>query len=385
MKSTRLITKILLFWAFEVLGYNVYSQIVTIDLIKGCETNGTIRLSDIADKIDYVKLETTKDCLVGHTDLLYSYKDDWFIRMSQILRFDKNGKFLNRISGRGKGPGEFIELSGVGFNTKNDHIYVINRLTGMAMEFSLDGKLIGNIKTKSSMSVPFNNQYFVNYFWLSTLFLSQGYRLTVVSFDGKIQKKLLKQDLSKLNGNIHMGFVKMVTYHDSITCFDNVTDTMYRMDSDLKVNPRYILNFGKETLPFYIKVPGSSPEYRNEIDTYSFVMSFVESDGFLFFGVLRKGKYHKVVYNKTNGACFSIDEKVNIINDIDPGCNFWPLGSTDDGRLYCLYEVYGLKETFSVAPSKNLPGEKEKKTLKNMVENSKEDDNPILVIVTPKK
>jgi len=156
-------------------GTPIFSQPVTIDLIKGCETKGTIKLSDLAEKISYVKLETMKDCLIDdHTSSLFFFGDNWFIPQGGILRFDQDGKFLNKISGRGKGPAEYIELSGVGFNAENNHVYLINRLTGKALEFSLDGKFIGDVKNASTNSVLYNNQYFVNIFPIRAQFKSDA-------------------------------------------------------------------------------------------------------------------------------------------------------------------------------------------------------------------
>jgi len=377
-------TIILIF--FEFISTAVFSQITTIDILKRLEKKGKISLSEIADQISYVKLETTKDCLIGRTNKLYFYKDNWFIRQGRILRFDQNGKFLNQISGRGKGPSEFIDLSGVGFNAKNDHLYLINRLTDKAMEFSLDGSFICDINNnKGFLTVPFHDDCFVNYFPIRALFLSDGYRITVVSLDGKIQKELLKQDVSKINGNLSIQNSNLCFYKDSVTCWEGISDTIYRISRDSKITPRYILNLGKETTPFYLKVPNSSPEFRRESDKYSFVLSFVESDRFLFFEVSRKGVPCFMVYNKTNGNSFCIEASLYAItNDLDQGCNFWPLGATDDGRLYSIAQVSDLKELYGGSPSNSIPSTKTDKSLKSIVENSKEDDNPILILITPK-
>ena len=368
-------------------GAQIRSQPVTIDLIKGCETKGSIKLSEIADHISYVKLETTKDCLIGaHANKLYFYKNNWFIQQGRFLRFDSNGKFLNAISGRGKGPGEFIELSGAGFNAKNDHLYVINRLTDQAMEFSLDGRLVGNIRNVSVKSIPLNNQYFVNSFPVNGLFLSDGYRITIVSLDGKIQKKLLKQDLAKMNAYIPIIASQLKVYQDSVTCWDAISDTIYRIGSDLNLTPRFILNFGKEAVPFYLRVPNNGPDVIPELEKYSHVMSFIESEKFLFFEVDRKGKFLGLLYDKSNGRCFSMDfGGKSIVNDLDPDFLFWPQGITDDGRLFMIADVADLKVRFAGSPANGNSSAETGKTLRKIVGNSKDDDNPILILLTPKK
>ena len=313
----------------------VRSQAVTIDLIRGCENNKTIKLSEIASQINLVKLETTKECLIGRTDKLYSFNDDWFIQFGGLLRFDHNGKYLNKISRKGKGPGEYIEISGICFNHNNGHAYIINRSTAKAMEFSLDGKLTGSSKNDGVKSVLLNNQYFVNYFNQRALYLADGYRITVVDLKGKIQKKLLHQKIPEDFTHLPSGNWQIENFRDSVTVFDSGCDTMYRISSDLKITPRYILNLGREAVPRILRVTGSSPDYWDEVNRYSYVYRFMETDRFLFLEVLRKGNFIKMIYNKVNGDCFSMEQhSVLVIDDLDLWSNFWPMGTTEDGQLY---------------------------------------------------
>lgn len=69
-----------------------------------------LSLSDIVDHIEYVKLETSPECLIS--DIVKVAFSENFIavyaRSSRIIKiFTKEGRFLNDIGSVGKGPGEY--------------------------------------------------------------------------------------------------------------------------------------------------------------------------------------------------------------------------------------------------------------------------------------
>ena len=63
-------------------------------------------LSELADSVSYVALETTKETL---TDKAIQYGDRYYtiINEDRLLCFDKSGKFLHQIGRKGKGPEEY--------------------------------------------------------------------------------------------------------------------------------------------------------------------------------------------------------------------------------------------------------------------------------------
>ncbi len=88
--------------------------LITIDIPTSIRNKGEVKLSEIASDIEFIQLETTKDCLIN------SEQSDCFISGQYILVvsrkpagamvFDRNGKFLRRIGQVGKGPNEYTCL-----------------------------------------------------------------------------------------------------------------------------------------------------------------------------------------------------------------------------------------------------------------------------------
>lgn len=81
------------------------------------------RVSRLFEDIDYVRLESSsKEMIVGAMGRIQFVKDTYYIHdipSSSILMFSSDGKFINRISHRGRGKGEYIVLSCYDVNRTN--------------------------------------------------------------------------------------------------------------------------------------------------------------------------------------------------------------------------------------------------------------------------
>ena len=89
--------------------------------------NSPIRLSEVADSIRYIPLETSDSCLVGSVDkMLRTAKGEYILvdkeKSRAIYVFDAAGHFLNRIGKCGKGPAEYSMIEDVTYGF--DAVYV---------------------------------------------------------------------------------------------------------------------------------------------------------------------------------------------------------------------------------------------------------------------
>ena len=82
------------------------SGLVTFHLNTPPSTVEPLLLSEIADSVSYVALETTKETL---TDKAIQRGDRYYtiVNEDRLLCFDKNGKYLHQIGRSGKGPEEY--------------------------------------------------------------------------------------------------------------------------------------------------------------------------------------------------------------------------------------------------------------------------------------
>jgi hypothetical protein len=102
----------------EVASFDSLRFPYTIDLEKGLENSGAVfLLSSVADSIRFVKLEKGEDCVY---DFIYNVEVDsnnmFFYspagqKRSAIFRYTTDGKFIQSIGRLGRGPGEYAGCS----------------------------------------------------------------------------------------------------------------------------------------------------------------------------------------------------------------------------------------------------------------------------------
>ena len=72
------------------------------------------KISDnqLLEQYRFVKLETNESCLLGAIDQIEVFANKIYIldsyQTKSIYVFDKEGKYLNRLEGNRRGPGEFL-------------------------------------------------------------------------------------------------------------------------------------------------------------------------------------------------------------------------------------------------------------------------------------
>jgi len=105
-------------------------------------------VSDYLEVVKLIPLETTKECLIGDIDKVVQYRNNIYVfdsKTYKLLWFDSSGKFLGQIGQRGKGPGEYIEVSDFEVDTIRGLIYLPD--FHKVHVFSATGKWIKSVST----------------------------------------------------------------------------------------------------------------------------------------------------------------------------------------------------------------------------------------------
>ncbi|MEX2456549.1 MAG: 6-bladed beta-propeller, partial [Balneolaceae bacterium] len=63
-------------------------------------------------------------------------------RLGTIRKFNRSGEHQFTIGERGRGPGEFTEISAFYIDPSKDHLIVVDRMNVRASRFSLEGELL---------------------------------------------------------------------------------------------------------------------------------------------------------------------------------------------------------------------------------------------------
>ncbi len=142
------------------------SDIVSVQI--KVSDNSPVNLSEIAEKVFPVNLETTELSLINRiisVEILNNYIYIWHDFKNELLMFNLNGEFVKQVGRMGKGPGEYIGIHGMTANAENN-ILIINK-TGI-MTFYINGNFVQNHKVNVNPNyIYFHNR---NLYCLSNYF-----------------------------------------------------------------------------------------------------------------------------------------------------------------------------------------------------------------------
>lgn len=102
----------------------------------------------ISEYVGYIALETTDKSLIGTPSIIKISGNDIYIYSYDegVMRFDvRNGKFLNQIGRKGRGPGEYAHLAD--FDIYDGKLYAYSMLDRKLNVYSVDGTFIEQINT----------------------------------------------------------------------------------------------------------------------------------------------------------------------------------------------------------------------------------------------
>ena len=100
---------------------------IHIPFEEGMEVEREVKLSEIADSVTYIRLETTDNGLVKYFKAsLMRRTSKYYIfgEMQNVIQFTRNGKFVRNIGRRGQGPGEYNYIRQVDVDEKTGKVYI---------------------------------------------------------------------------------------------------------------------------------------------------------------------------------------------------------------------------------------------------------------------
>lgn len=124
-----------------------------------------INLSEIADSIQYIPLETKDGCLIGNIDKILQTDENEYLIVDKeisasIFLFDKTGTFLHKIGNRGGAKGEYVTIEDVAYYKGN--VYVWDSAGKKVLKYSKDNVFMSSFNfdyTAYSMAIINDNRF----------------------------------------------------------------------------------------------------------------------------------------------------------------------------------------------------------------------------------
>lgn len=381
----------------------------TIDLSKDFSgsNNQTLLLSDIVEDVEYVKLETTDDCLVAGSVRGFITNDDIYTLNKysdeKLLRFDrKTGKFISQIGSIGQGPKEMIDPGFV--FAKDSLVYVSSSISNKVYVYTNDNQFVRSVpfcKDRSSsedgagqtISV-IDHQYIVRHPGQLQASFNCNQYIAADVIDMNSNRLFAMRDTSDVYGiMLTLDWDPIRWYYKGNINFYNEPDrTVYAVTKD-SIIPRYYFNLGDN------KWPVIDGKLTKEFFKYIKFKSFRETEDYLYLYWNQSQKGYFARFNKKTET-LDVQEQAKfwgggwylgvpgLKNDID-GCNrnidFIRL-MDEQSSIVNMISASGKEDYIKVLKeSQEVKFPEKRQQLLKLLEEMGEEDNQILAIYKLKK
>ena len=328
-----------------------------------------------------VILETNDNSLLSGIDKIIEWNNVFYIldrRMKQIVLFDTNGKYLNRVHRVGNGPGEYVDLFDMALDKEKSTLLLLASPSSLHF-YSLEGKYIDSQSLSgyySSLSVVDEYIYLEN----ATYVNDKQSDTSITVLHGKDRVELLKSQEEIAPYCVPRGY----SLNETGLFTRRFDDTIYRLN-ERGVRSEYVVDFDVEQFPKDSKNKiyecGELSEYtRKNALVYSMTDLLETEDRIIFRTNLFEGLY---LLDKNEQKVMHYKRMMNTDYNF-PLSNYMPIYGAKDCICFInkAPSLYSMKKLCMDNPSfkeKLLP------SFVSLLQNVDEDSNPILFYYKIKK
>lgn len=361
-----------------------------IPFANGVENVQKINVSNIALDVRYIALETKSDCLLGKDlyDISFSEKYLFVRDDSNLYQFTLNGKFIRTIGKKGQGPGELVMTSSVKYDNQKEEIYMNDLLSGKIKVYSFDGDFIRDISVGKGEQLIYYNADNKLFYMYSMFFYNEQKSDELIVYNEKGEKQFVFPFLRVENVKYpsFLIFQSIIYAYKGIIYYKNpLESTIYYLDDGKKI-PMYKLNLGRfENLnlldDMIVKKSGNMGfvEFNKEAEDKISFYEIFELQNYVCFLYLQQNRRF-AWYDKTNNSvCRIRDRSAKIDGFTDDLQNGYPILPR-----FCLKNrIVGYVSAGAlIEEMKNK--ESIGRSLRQIMNNLSEEDNPVLQVVTLK-
>ncbi len=363
-----------------------------IDLYGSLNQFKEFKLSEVAEDVEYVKLESHTDGLIAYAGIKhvgdYFLIDDW---RKPLMVFTSDGKYLRSIGRFGKGPNEYGSAYSYDISENDQKVYILKRNSKVLLVFSIEGKHLNTIELphySNNFCLLNNGNILIE---THGNYKAEGcFPLCILNSDGILLSEVKRPDLpvgKRLGFNPIPAFDKMPNGQILIQNF--ARDTVYQIDEKGTLSPFAILNLGKLKLPDKM---------------YYDMLKFSQGEGILNYivgpGCRLVGNKIKIshscqqttsrvgLFDPKSGELFffkpSETEGPGFANDLDGGPTFWG-HDHDQNFYYQRVNAIDLIDNRDFYASQKAKYPEKQKALLKLIDSLEPDDNPLVMIIHRKK
>ena len=416
--SYSLIASLVLFYSCSGSDANENNPIIDVESALG--TGKIHNASEFIKEIKYVPLETSSSSMVGNIRKVFVEGGKIYVwdDKSIINIFSITGRHLNTLNRVGRGPEEYANMSDF-IIAENGNIFILSQNKEI-IEYDNSLKFIRKTEFGSDARyldfISLGNGLFAsNIIEFSMESRSSEERWTVYDYHDSLKTRFSysSEATTRTAGGtgidqapifyIRLNPYKQYKHNNDLNIYKRGNDTIFNIDieNDYSKSARYIFNYGKYV--FLEEMESGINSAPADLKAIS-LTSLLESNDYLFLEfnfrglspepfeiesdymvvngtriTTQEGRNTDVyaIYHKKRREIILLNQSsprtLGLKDDVTDGVVFWPKHITTKQELVTWHDAY---ELIFLA--------EEGKIDKSLVANLQEDDNPVIVIATPK-
>lgn len=350
--------KLSIFYSFAIFciamgcNKNVNDDIVNIDMQSMMDEDNVTFIDDIFDDVSFIKFECNDSILLSN-DAFLKLIDDYNIYIeseNRLLRFNPEGKFLNYIGNRGKGPEEYPYVGNV-FKKNGGNIILSN--SKKIMEFTPDGEFVGMQKEPDnyiSLVIDENMK-------IKAIERNYGKSGTIEEYLTTIQKNGEIINKQKLYGDsvetkiVWTGVPERYIIHNNEYFRDEWSCTIKEISDNSDVKDSFTFDFGDKN-PVRMHYQDASAR-RKLGESVVELSTWITNGHYSIISVFYQNSMYLIITDQTSGKCLfsrKYDAQTEFtgqpgiaLKDM-PSVTVWPDYVDKRGNLYGLIDPASLTE-----------------------------------------
>ncbi len=300
-------------------------------------------VSELFDTIWQVELKTYNDEFISRisraivTDNIILIAD--YVQQKVFL-FNANGDYINTINGFGKGPNEYVKITDIFINNR-DEIEIINMYGESILLYSLNGEFISTRENK--IEEPFNYTIHLqdeDYFYYTKgrpdrKVQKRNYR-AIFSVNNKL--KFLSTHGHDFSPNFDSEDSYIIKASDKIFLHEPFRNEIYSISNNV-LGKEYFIDFKNLVIPEEaFKMKNSKDFWESYITNekyYHFLSSIQISSNYIFIPLIKlNGEPPFVLYTFINRSTNKATVTLDVIDRDNVSLNFVPKGNLRDIMIF---------------------------------------------------
>jgi len=375
---------------FLTFAIKINAQIVKVDINPTSQPKGSLTLSELAEQIEYIPLETNDKCIVGkitYFDVSDNYIVAYVYQTQEIFLFARTGRFITKIGKRGQGPAEFNSPRRVYIDELKQCVYVhdANKL----LVYNFAGKYVTSFSfNRGYILLAYNNNQFIT--GIESTQSNEDYYVYGI-WDSAL--KLIKQGVKGVPVEIRGRFNSGAHVGNPILCYiyrgfphlkeSVLNDTIYLLNRNNEFIPKYVINCGRYGMTPEIK--GDTDHFFENYKKYVGGMYFYETSDFLLAEYFFNNEMLPCYFDKKNKKLLYFNSKDGIQDDYSGGIDFFPSKQVNN-YWYAFYNASELLDKFDKQKKITPKGPSATASkIQSIIKNLDAEDNPVLIVVKLKQ